>query len=113
MFWGIGTLLITNAYVVYLKINLLEGVDKKYLLLHYKFRKDIALFWINSDLYKEDMKVLTEALDEYPISRNKRKQIVLSSPISISALTSSAASDVKRSTALTDASLKTTGILQY
>ena len=26
MFWGIGTLL-TNSYVVYLKINLQEGVD--------------------------------------------------------------------------------------
>ena len=62
MFLGVF-LLLTNSYVVYLKINLLEGVDKKYLLLHYKFRKDIALFWINLDLYMGDNKVLAHASD--------------------------------------------------
>ena len=96
MFWGISTLL-TNSY----KINLLEGVDKKYLLSHYEFRKDIALFWINPDMYMEDKKVLAQALDGFSFTRNKRKSIVLSSPSSISSLSSPPASGVKikRSTA--------------
>ena len=112
IFWGIGTLL-TNSYVVYLKTNLLERVDKKYLLLHYKFWKDIALFWINPDLYMEDNKVLAQGLDEFSITQNKRKPIVLSSsPSSISNLSSPPASGVKRSTALMDTSLKLTGILK-
>ena len=67
MFWGVGMLL-TNSYVFYLKTNLLEIVDKKYLLLHYKFRKYIALFWINLDLYMEDNKVLSQASDEFSIT---------------------------------------------
>ena len=45
-FWGISTLL-TNAYVVYKKVNELEGVNPKHLLTHYEYRKDIALYWIN------------------------------------------------------------------
>ena len=46
VFGGIGTLL-TNAYVVYKKVNELEGVNPKHLLTHYEFLKDIALYWIN------------------------------------------------------------------
>jgi hypothetical protein len=43
MFWAFGTLL-TNAYVVYIKVNIAEeGVDRKQLLSHYEFRKQIAL----------------------------------------------------------------------
>jgi hypothetical protein len=38
----LGTLL-TNAYVVYIKVNIAEGVDRKQLLSHYEFRKQIAL----------------------------------------------------------------------
>ena len=49
LFWSIGTLL-TNAYVVYLKVNLLKGVDKKQLLSHFEFREVIALYWINPDI---------------------------------------------------------------
>jgi hypothetical protein len=42
LFWAFGTLL-TNAYVVYIKVNIAEGVDQKQLLSHYEFRKQIAL----------------------------------------------------------------------
>ena len=112
MFWGIGTLL-TNSYVVYLKINLRLGVDKKDLLSHYDFRKDIALYWINPDLYMEDNKQLAQASEEFSISRKKRNPIVLSSSqSSISNLSSPPTSIVKRSAALTDGSLKLTGILK-
>jgi hypothetical protein len=48
MFWAFGTLL-TNAYVVYyIKVNIAEGVDRKQLLSHYEFRKEIALNWLDS-----------------------------------------------------------------
>ena len=47
MFWAFGTLL-NNSYVVYIKVNVAEGVDKKRLLSHYEFRKDIVLLnWID------------------------------------------------------------------
>ena len=52
-FWGIGVLL-TNAYVVYRKVLLEEGVDKKNLLSQYQFRKEIALYWINPSLFQRD-----------------------------------------------------------
>ena len=52
-FWGIGVLL-TNAYVVYRKVLLEEGVDKKNLLSQYQFRKEIALYWINPSLFEQD-----------------------------------------------------------
>ena len=52
VFWAIGTLL-TNAYVVYKKVLTGEGVDPKFLLSHYDFRKDVALYWINPEKYKD------------------------------------------------------------
>ena len=45
LFWLIGVI-ITNAYVIYLHVNLENGI-KKYLLLHHDFRKAVALAWIN------------------------------------------------------------------
>ena len=48
LFFSIGVLL-TNAYRVYLRVNEDEGITTKSngLLSHYKFRKAIALYWIN------------------------------------------------------------------
>jgi hypothetical protein len=46
MFWAFGTLL-TNAYVVYIKVNIAEGVDQKQLLSHDEFRTQIALNWLD------------------------------------------------------------------
>jgi len=54
VFWDIGTLL-TNAYVVYKKVNELEGVNPNHLLTHYEFRKDFALHWINPQRSRYDM----------------------------------------------------------
>ena len=52
VFWAIGTLL-TNAYVVCRKLLILEGVTPKFLLSNYDFCKDIAVYWINTEKYKE------------------------------------------------------------
>ena len=51
VFWGIGVLL-TNAYVLYKKVLLSEGVRPKDLLSQFKFRTEVALYWINPKLYK-------------------------------------------------------------
>lgn len=56
MFWDIATLL-TSDYVIYVKINLYEGVEMKDLLLHYEFCRDIALYWIDKALYDEGEKI--------------------------------------------------------
>ena len=45
LFWSISVM-ITNAYVIYLHVNI-ENVIKKVLLLHHDFRKVVALEWIN------------------------------------------------------------------
>jgi hypothetical protein len=52
MFWAFGTLLTNDAFVVYIKVNIAEGVDRKQLLSHYEFRKETALnsFHVISDL---------------------------------------------------------------
>ena len=39
--------MITNAYVIYLHVNLENGMKKKDLLSHHDFRKVVALAWIN------------------------------------------------------------------
>ena len=42
LFCSIGVM-ITNAYVIYLHVNLENGIRKKYLLSHHDFRKAVAL----------------------------------------------------------------------
>jgi hypothetical protein len=74
MFWAFGTLL-TNAYVVYIKVNIAEGVDRKQLLSHYEFRKQIALNWLDSS-YE-------------PTTNEIQKTSMFSSPSSVSTITNS------------------------
>lgn len=45
-FWGLGVMLV-NAYIMYVKFNLSCGINKKDLLSHHEFQKQIALSWIN------------------------------------------------------------------
>ena len=100
MFWAFGTLL-TNAYVVYIKVNVAEGVDKKQLLSHYQFRKDIALNWIDPAY-------------EPPVVRKEQKtglSSLFSSPSSVSTITT-ASSLLPRCAPCTDSTLAPNGLLK-
>jgi hypothetical protein len=93
MFWAFGTLL-TNAYVVYIKVNIAEGVDRKQLLSHYEFRKQIALNWLDSS-YE-------------PTTNEIQKTSMFSSPSSVSTITTASS----RANWCTDSSLSENGVLQ-
>ena len=54
-FWSIGVML-TNAYVMYCKVQLENGIQKKDVLTHLKFREAIALYWINPEEYVDQKK---------------------------------------------------------
>jgi hypothetical protein len=48
LFWWLGVMLV-NAYIMYTKVLLLNGVDRKQHLSHHDFRKAIAFAWINPE----------------------------------------------------------------
>jgi hypothetical protein len=102
MFWAFGTLL-TNAYVVYIKVNVAEGVDKKQLLTHYEFRTEIALNWLDP-LYEPR----THQMKDGPSKRNGLTPM-FSSPSSVSTITTTSSS---RATFCTDSSLAENGALR-
>jgi hypothetical protein len=102
MFWAFGTLL-TNAYVVYIKVNIAEGVDRKQLLSHYEFRKQIALNWLDSS-YDEPT---TNEIKDGPRKKNGSTTL-FSSPSSVSTITTASS----RANFCTDTSLSENGILQ-
>ena len=52
-FWGMGVLMV-NSYVEYLNYMLEQGIDRKAILSHYEFQKDIALAWIDPDTFWPD-----------------------------------------------------------
>ena len=75
MFWSIGVML-TNAYIMYMKVNMEEyGVAKKYLMTHHDFRKTIALYWINSAEYDQELK----AEKPYDVKRKSSSTSTVSS----------------------------------
>ena len=45
LFWGIGVIF-TNAYVIYVFVNVKAGKKKQQLISHHDFRKELALAWI-------------------------------------------------------------------
>ena len=66
MFWSIGVML-TNAYIMYMKVNVEEYViAKRDLITHHDFRKAIALYWINPAEYDQELK----AEKPYDVKRN-------------------------------------------
>jgi Transposase IS4 len=67
-FWGMGVLLV-NAYVSYVKFNLMNGKKKNELLSHYEFRKAIALAWLDPDQYDTKDKVDDTVT---PVSRKRK-----------------------------------------
>ncbi len=68
-FWALGVML-TNAYVSYLKVNEEEGVPKKQLLSHHDFQKAVALYWINPQQYHLDEQ--KQKREDQQIIRRKR-----------------------------------------
>jgi hypothetical protein len=102
MLWAFGTLL-TNSYVVYVKVNIAEGVDRKQLLSHYEFRKEIALNWLDP-LYEPR----THQIKDAP-SRNNGLTLMFSSPSSVLTITTTSS---LRGTFCTDSSLAENGALK-
>jgi hypothetical protein len=101
MFWAFGTLL-TNAYVVYIKVNVAEGVEKKHLLSHYDFRKEIALNWLDSSYEPR-----THRIKEAPTKKTGLSSM-FSSPSSVSTITTASS---LRATYCNDSSLAENGAL--
>ena len=46
LFFSIGVM-INNAYVIYLHVNIENGIKNIYLLSHHDFRKAVTVAWIN------------------------------------------------------------------
>jgi hypothetical protein len=101
MFWAFGTLL-TNAYVVYIKVNIAEGVDRKQLLSHYDFRKEIVLNWLD-----ESYEPRTHQVKDAP-SKKTGLSSIFSSPSSVSTITTASS----RAAFCNDSSLSENGLLQ-
>ena len=77
-FWALGVMLVIS-YVIYIIVNITEGIPKKYLLSHHNFRKAIAMNWINPDRYYLQ--------DQYSTTSSKRKCKTASSVSSLSSST--------------------------
>ena len=65
--------MLTNAYIVYLKVNEEAGIEKKKLLSQHDFRKEIAMTWISPKYY-----------DDYKGKQVKRKTREITSFSSVS-----------------------------
>ena len=50
-FWALGVMLV-NSYIMYLKLHLIHGRQKKDLISHHDFRRAIAIYWINEEYSK-------------------------------------------------------------
>ena len=50
MMWALGVMLV-NAYIVYMKVNLAEGKNKSELLSQHDFRLQVAMAWISPEVY--------------------------------------------------------------
>ena len=91
MFWGIGVLL-TNAYVLYKKVLLEEGVDEKNLLSQYDFRKEICLYWINPTKFAREY----DTLPYTPLSTRKRSHTATTANETIATRTSPRGKEARR-----------------
>ena len=59
-FWDLGVMLV-NSNIMYLKVYLSHGRQKKDLLTHHDFRQAIAIYWINEEYSRRN------AVKERPI----------------------------------------------
>ena len=61
LFWELG-IMVFNAYVIYMIVNISEGIPRKDLLSHHNIRKAIAMNWINHDRdYRQDQNSTTSS----------------------------------------------------
>ena len=95
--------MMTNAYIIYLKVNEEYGLKKKDLLSHHDFQRAIALAWIGHD----DNKL------QLPSKRKRDGSVDDSiSPLTIDFSVSTGRSgDKRRCARITDDALKPTGAL--
>jgi hypothetical protein len=68
VFWWIGVMLV-NAYVYYIAVNLGAGLKRNDLLSHHDFRKAVALSWIHQPLYW-----MTPPKKKKPTTREQQQQ---------------------------------------
>ena len=104
LFWAIGVML-TNAYIIYITINLKKGKNKKDLFSHHDFRKEIALAWINPNERKNAIQKPADSI----ITRRKRFSSEISTPSTITE--ESLTLRNKKATRMTDEALKPNGSL--
>ena len=52
LFWALGVIL-TNSYILYTKICDKEEVPKKSRYTHYKFLKEVGMYWMNPKYMKK------------------------------------------------------------
>ena len=71
--WWIGVMMV-NAYVYYVSLNLLAGKAKKNLLSHHDFRRAIALSWIAPDKYSPEVLALLTRKDPPAMSSSTKKR---------------------------------------
>jgi hypothetical protein len=88
LFWAEGVMLV-NAYILYIKYNMMMGKKKKDLLSQYDFRKQIALAWIAPGTY--DPRV-ANTIDKRKANKHKR-----SSPLPANSVISSKSSQSRKS----------------
>ena len=77
MFWAIGVILV-NAYIVYIRVNLEAGVSKRDILLQHNFRKQVAMASISPNIYWP-----TELNGPALSTRKKRKSVAMASSLSV------------------------------
>ena len=95
--------MITNAYVIYLHVNLENRIIKKDVLSHNDFRKAVALSWINQIEQDEELPA--------PVSTRKRKVFSGSSLSSISGCSNTYGVAKKRVSLISDVSLGPRGTM--
>jgi hypothetical protein len=96
-----------NAYSAKaVKVNIAEGVDRKQLLSHYDFRKEIALNWLDSS-YKPRTHQIKDAPSKKMTAGLMSR---FPSPSSVSTITTTTSSS--RAAFCTDTSLSENGLLQ-
>ena len=111
--------MLTNAYVLYVKVNEEFGIPKRKLLSQHDFRKIIAIAWINKSYFKkyvESKEECREMVIEYERVKRKRGTVASISSISSASGVVTRSKDTtddnipvekkQRATALTDVALK-------
>jgi hypothetical protein len=109
--WGLGVL-ITNSYIMYVKVNEEEGVQKKNMLSHHDYRRAIAVYLINPEEYEAEKNGIAAHLHP-TVSRRAKKS---TSDSTTSTLTEETITNCKkevktRSARITDDALLPTGSL--